>query len=482
MKEKYNVKIKEYDSQTTVSLYKNPVILRDELENAIIQLKRFRCSIVNKIVDLGDGNSQYSCNKVDLNNKIDEVIADKNLQDYYSYIKLLVPSSFISKTVNEYEKHNRSIISSLNRTKKCIYDYAYANIWSLFVTLTFDDTVLKKKYGKNASDYDVCVKCLHTFFTVLKRQCPEIQYLGVPELHHYFYDDYGGAVIYNGKKLSNEIYISLLNKSGRTIQEQDIVNKVLTGEYKRRFHFHFLFNNYPQKFLTDSSIKDKKGRIIYNLTNYKLGFTTATIIDSVEASQHYITKYISKDLIELSKGKKRYWVSKNLKKPVENKYDLDEEEFNNMDTDIANVIESDTRYKVISVENEGFKNKIYNGVVLNRELFKTDCLIDYIDLGVVRHFHYKTFSFRYENDIYNQHFTLPCFDVAYLAGNRHIPDRPMEYLIKLVFQELNKELKLLTGPTAFGKSHYVPEDTIYFTLDGVYGKAVLENGKYVYSE
>ena len=343
MKEKYNVKIKEYDSQTTVSLYKNPVILRDELENAIIQLKRFRCSIVDKIVDLGDGNSEYSCSEIDLNNKIDEVIADKNLQAHYSYIKLLVSSTFIAKTVNECEKHDRSIISSLNRTKKSIYDYAYANNWNLFVTLTFDDVVLIKKYGKNASDYDVCVKCLHTFFTVLKRQCPEIQYLGVPELHHYYYDNNGSAVIYNGKKLSNEIYISLLNKGGRTVQEQEIVSKVLAGEYKRRFHFHFLFNNYPQKFLTDSSIRDKKGRIIYNLTNYKLGFTTATVIDSVEASQHYITKYISKDLIELSKGKKRYWVSKNLKKPVENKYDLDEEEFNNMDADIANVIENDTR-------------------------------------------------------------------------------------------------------------------------------------------
>lgn len=483
MKEKYNVKIKEYDSQTTVSLYKNPVILRDELGNAIIQLKRFRCSIVDKIVDLGDGNSQYSCNEVDLNNKIDEVIADKNLQDHYSYIKLLVPSSFIAKTVNECEKHDRSIISSLNRTKKAIYDYAYANNWSLFITLTFNDSVLIKKYGKNASDYDVCVKCLHTFFTVLKRQCPEIQYLGVPELHHYYYDDSGNAVMFNGKKLSNEVYISLLNKCGKTVQEQDIVNKVLTGEYKRRFHFHFLFNNYPQKFLTDSLIRDKKGRIIYNLTNYKMGFTTATVIDSVEASQHYITKYISKDLIELSKGKKRYWVSKNLKKPVENKYDLDEEEFNNMDADIANVIESDTRYKVVSIENGGFKNKIYNGVVLNKELMKTDFLIDYIDLGVVRHFHYKTFSFRYdEDDKYNMHFSHPVARIAYFNHGCKIPDRPMEYLIETVLQELNEELKLYTGHGAFGGNTYVPENIIYFTIDGTYGKAVLENGKYVYKE
>ena len=130
--------------------------------------------------------------------------------------------------------------------------------------------------------------------------------------------------------MNNEIYSSFLNKPNRTVQEQDIVNKILCGEYKRRFHFHFLFNNYPEKFLTDSSHRDGKGRIIYNLTNYKLGYTTATIIDSVEASQHYITKYISKDLIELSKGKKRYWVSKNLKRPIENEYFVEENEFRNL--------------------------------------------------------------------------------------------------------------------------------------------------------
>ena len=120
-----------------------------------------------------------------------------------------------------------------------------------------------------------------------------------------------------------------------------------------------LFNNYPEKFLTDSSHRDGKGRIIYNLTNYKLGYTTATIIDSVEASQHYITKYISKDLIELSKGKKRYWVSKNLKRPIENEYFVEENEFRNLKIDIVDAIESDSRYKVVAIENNGFENKIY---------------------------------------------------------------------------------------------------------------------------
>ena len=118
MKETYNLKIKEYNSQTTISLYKNPVIIRDELENAVIQLKRFRHSIINQVVDLGNGNSQYSCDESILDKKIDEVINDKNLQSCHHYIKLCVPCSYIGKTTNNEEKHERSIIASMSRTKK----------------------------------------------------------------------------------------------------------------------------------------------------------------------------------------------------------------------------------------------------------------------------------------------------------------------------------------------------------------------------
>ena len=256
------------------------------------------------------------------------------------------------------------------------------------------------------------------------------------------------------------------------------------GEYKRRFHFHFLFNNYPQKFLTDSLKRDKKGRIIYNLTNYKLGFTTATVIDSLEASQHYITKYISKDLVELSKGKKRYWASKNLKMPVENTYCLEEHELHSINADLTNVIESDTRYKVVSVENGEFKNKICHGVVLNNEIFKTESLIDYvsIDLGVVRHYHYKKFQLQYDNtDKNNQHYTHPCASLLYWRYGYSMPDRPFDYLTNAVIQSLNEELQFLTRPNAFSKRvQYVPEEYIYFTIDDVFCKAVLENGEYVY--
>ena len=53
---------------------------------------------------------------------------------------------------------------------------------------------------------------------------------------------------------------------------------------------------------------------IYNLTNYKLGFTTISEIQDQEKVSNYISKYATKELITI-KHKKRYWYSRNLEKP-----------------------------------------------------------------------------------------------------------------------------------------------------------------------
>ena len=44
----------------------------------------------------------------------------------------------------------------------------------------------------------------------------------------------------------------------------------------KAWHFHGLLANCDNLTFNDSGHIDKRGRIIYNLTNYKLGFSTAT--------------------------------------------------------------------------------------------------------------------------------------------------------------------------------------------------------------
>lgn len=103
----------------------------------------------------------------------------------------------------------------------------------------------------------------------MKKKCPEMRYLVVPEQH----------------------------KSGR-------------------WHFHGLFAKVDALEFTDSGRVDNFGRIIYNVDNYRLGFSTATQITDVDKASSYMCKYITKNLCDVTKGKKRYWASRNLDEPM----------------------------------------------------------------------------------------------------------------------------------------------------------------------
>lgn len=160
----------------------------------------------------------------------------------------------------------RSISVSTNRAKNMIYDYARSNDFDWFVTMTFDPQKV------DSFDYAECSRSLSQWLNnVRKRNAPDIRYLFVPELH----------------------------KSGR-------------------YHFHGLMGDIGTLRLVDSGHRNN-GQIIYNIDNYKLGFTTATKIQDKKRTATYIGKYITKELSGHIKGKKHYWTSRNLELPrVEN--------------------------------------------------------------------------------------------------------------------------------------------------------------------
>lgn len=164
--------------------------------------------------------------------------------------------------------------SSLRRTKNTVYDIARSNEngWEWFLTLTFNpDKVDSYNYEK------VCKK-LSNYLHHIRRKDKDMIWLGVPERH----------------------------KSGR-------------------YHFHFLIGNCPnlEQTFVDSGHRTKSGSIIYNVGSYRLGFTTVTRIENKERCVSYICKYLTKDLYEHTKNKKRYWVSKNVLRPDIEKLSLD---------------------------------------------------------------------------------------------------------------------------------------------------------------
>lgn len=172
----------------------------------------------------------------------------------------------------------RSIASSTSRTINSIYQLTRSNYWEYFLTLTFNPDKV------NSFDYDEVSKKLSKWINHFKeRYAPDLKYILVPELH----------------------------KSGR-------------------IHFHGLLANIGNAQLIDSGKTDNKGNVIYNLGNYKLGFTTCTKINDVARASSYITKYVTKELCTITKNKKRYWCSKNLDKPTETLLLMDNKEINDM--------------------------------------------------------------------------------------------------------------------------------------------------------
>ena len=157
------------------------------------------------------------------------------------------------------EQIEKSAYSSKSRTINQLYEISRANTWEYFLTFTFD----RKKI--DSSNYDLlCEKVSIWLNNLKKRYAPDLKYLIVPELH------------------------------------KDGVH----------YHFHGLLANTGNIKFIDSGIR-VKNRIIYNMDNWKYGFSTASKVSDSGRVSSYITKYITKDLCVVGKGKKRYWCSNN---------------------------------------------------------------------------------------------------------------------------------------------------------------------------
>lgn len=193
-------------------------------------------------------------------------------------VKKSIPGDLKDYSVDMSEK-------SMKRTRAKVLDYARCNEWEWFVTFTFSH------HKVNRYDYDECTKKLGKWLNNLRRSSPTLTYLVVPERHK------DGAYHFHGLF------------SG--ISEKQIV---WTGKYvvKR-------VRGPRSRFLRTS---DK----IYKIGSYKLGWMTATRVRDNERVTSYITKYITKDMLEGLQGKKRYWCTRNLLLPVEEVYNLDESE------------------------------------------------------------------------------------------------------------------------------------------------------------
>jgi hypothetical protein len=160
------------------------------------------------------------------------------------------------QVANEMSSHR-----SQRRSKTIVRDLILCNQFQYFCTFTFSS----KKVNRH--DISACKAKMSNWLHRQRYHSPKLRYLIVPELHK------DGAV-----------------------------------------HFHALLGNFNGT-LKDSTKRTKNKQIIYNLTGYRAGFSTAVPIDTnIEAVASYVTKYITKDM-PLIDGRKRYWRSTNMVLP-----------------------------------------------------------------------------------------------------------------------------------------------------------------------
>lgn len=162
----------------------------------------------------------------------------------------------------------RSMRSSRNRTIQSIYKYARQALWSYFVTLTFNQEFVDRFDYKECND-----KVRNWLKHQHSRFAPDLKYLFVPEQH----------------------------KSGA-------------------WHFHGLIADVGDMAFADSGHTTKMGQIIYNLSGWRFGFSTATAVTDTSRVSGYITKYITKDLCGATQYANRFLRSRNLGEPIEDEF------------------------------------------------------------------------------------------------------------------------------------------------------------------
>ena len=226
--------------------------------NGVIQFRLYDKPIFTGYSrELNDSNIDIPCME-DI--EMLEDIKDNPFLDDIDYNELKVQEEKRRKEYNQF----RSLDVSSKRSKEMVYQYSMSNEWEWFLTFTFDPQKV------DSYNYDECLQKLRKWFNNVRvRKSENIMYLCVPEQH----------------------------KSGR-------------------WHFHALVSNIGSLKFADSGHTDSKGNVIYNVSDYKWGFTTATPVKDTKRVSSYLVKYITKDLCSHTTGKRRYIQSKNLKLPV----------------------------------------------------------------------------------------------------------------------------------------------------------------------
>lgn len=284
----YNLKITEYaNGQLEVITYKQGVYTMLDGESS------YRADMIDKNADaLAWRFASYVIDEKTGRGRFIPRIDDAEYC-YNPFTEKIQRVYTVEDEIVEKKKKLDNLSRSFRRTRSALYMYARQCNWEYFITLTYSPDKLENRY-----DFSLCMKKVHTWINnCKKRKAENLLYLLVPEQH----------------------------KDGA-------------------WHIHGLLCNTTGLTFTDSG-KRHNGKIVYNLDDWKLGFSTATKVTDTYKVSNYITKYITKDLCAITSGKQRYFVSKSIPKPKTFTALIDPDELDSFIQEVADSCGADLEYQ-----------------------------------------------------------------------------------------------------------------------------------------
>lgn len=329
----YNFKLKEFQNGTCqLVYYHNPIYLKEDRP------------LYKDFYPEGAFDAKEYC--LNLENPFLDSFEKRYVTNLYSEGAELAEDDI--ESLDEDVLKDRSLKSSMNRSKKAIYDYGRSNVWEWFFTLTFE-----RNEEFTAENYDECKKkCLKWFHNIKDKYCHDLKYLIVPEMHHESNSWHFHALVSN----CNELNIA--RKENIAINQQEF----LKDEETHQIILDRYGNPKPNKYYGKPlRVSYPDGDFIYNISQYKNGFSTATRIKDTKKAVSYIVKYITKDMAAITSGKRRYLPSNNLNTPITNTALLASDQLNNIITDIQqnyNVKLATNCIKTYKIDVPGYSNAI----------------------------------------------------------------------------------------------------------------------------
>lgn len=194
-------------------------------------------------------------------------------------------------------KKEHCISTSKSRTINKIVDYGRDNMWEWFFTFTLNEEAVIDR-----TNYEECSKKVRKWLDNIKqRKCPGMKYLLIPELHPSSGAYHFHALVSNVNELTFDIAIN--NQEFRKTKDGQIKTDENGQPVPNKYFGEYLRTDYP------------KGEFIYNIRDFKNGWSTATKIKDTKKAVSYLIKYITKDLVFSTFGKRRYFISKDLSLP-----------------------------------------------------------------------------------------------------------------------------------------------------------------------